>query len=177
MYVGAAWLRLKGIGKRNTYCFGLMEPHFGGLLRETKSLLFCGSGAENNSVQTLSSAVSLRKDKHSNGLFASSFVFGGRGAVVAHPSISAETTRIWEPFIFAERLVMLINKQQFWSIDSTQLKYFRQKWIVSTLGIKQQIAKCPTPFNVFIFAISTNHFLVLSRNIHMCRKQWSIPKF
>jgi len=33
---------------------------------------------------------------------------------------------------------MLINKQHFWSIDSTQLNYFRQKWIVSALGIKQQ---------------------------------------
>ena len=56
----------QGVGKRNTYCFGLMEPHFWGVLRETKSLLFCGSGAEKNSVQTLSSAVSLRKDKYSN---------------------------------------------------------------------------------------------------------------
>jgi hypothetical protein len=33
---------------------------------------------------------------------------------------------------------MLINKQQFWSIDSALLHYFRQKWIVSALGIKQQ---------------------------------------
>ena len=29
-------------------------------------LLFCGSGAENNTVQTLKSAVSLLNDKHSN---------------------------------------------------------------------------------------------------------------
>ena len=37
---------------------------FLGVLKETKVLMFCGSGAENNSVQTLSSAVSLHKDKY-----------------------------------------------------------------------------------------------------------------
>ena len=59
----------QGVGKQNTYCFGetgLRETHFRGVLRETKSLLFCGSGAENNSVPALNSAVSLLNDKHSN---------------------------------------------------------------------------------------------------------------
>ena len=76
---------------------GRRELHFEGA-EGAKILVVCGSGAENNSVQTLSCAVSLRKDKAGD----------------------------------------VINKQQFWSIDSTPLNYFRQKWIVSALGIKQQ---------------------------------------
>ena len=78
--------------------WGLGKPISGRVLWETKSFLLCGSGAENNSVQTLSCAVSLRKDKAGD----------------------------------------VINKQQFWSIDSTPLNYFMQKWIVSALGIIQQ---------------------------------------
>ena len=35
----------------------------GGGAEGAKILVVCGSGAENNSVQTLSCAVSLRKDK------------------------------------------------------------------------------------------------------------------
>ena len=70
-----------------------------------------------------------------------------------HPSLM-KRQEYGETFIIAERLVMLTNKQQYWSIDSTQLKYFRQKWIVSALGIKQQIANCPSHFIVFISNIT-----------------------
>ena len=54
-----------------------------------------------------------------------------------------------ETFIIAERLVMLTNKQQFWLVNRTQLKYFMQKWIVSALGIKQQTVPLTLLFFIF----------------------------